>query len=179
MKITVYELVLVSLFSAIFAILGPMTLPIGPVPVTLINFALYISIYALGKKLSTISLLIYLLLGAVGLPVFSNYRGGLSVLLGETGGFLVGFLLTSIVSGFLIDKFYKNKLISFLSLLLGLIIQYLFGTLYFMFLTNTLSLFDILKICVFPFILLDTIKIIIAVFVGKKLKLILKSKKDF
>lgn len=170
MKLTTKEMVITAIFSAVFCILGPITIPIGPIPISLTNFVIYISIYILGAKNASLSYLIYLLIGAVGLPVFSGYAGGLGKLIGATGGYLAGFILTSIVSGIIVDRFYNNKFISILGMLLGLAIAYAFGTMWFAVLNGDKTLIEILKLCVIPFIFFDFIKILTAAFLGPILK---------
>ena len=98
------RLTLIGLSAALLCILGPLSipLPVSPVPITLTNFAVYIIIYILGMHSGTVSVLIYLCLGAVGLPVFSAFSGGLGKLAGPTGGYLAGFLFLALIQGFLI-----------------------------------------------------------------------------
>lgn len=170
MKLTTREMVLTALFAAIFCILGPISVPIGPVPVSLTNFVIYISVYMLSARNATISCLIYLLIGAAGLPVFSGYTGGAGKLLGVTGGYLIGFIFTTVISGIVVNKFYSNKLISILGMLAGLAVTYAFGTAWFAFLNGDKSVYEILKLCVIPFILIDFVKIIIASIFGPILK---------
>ncbi len=170
MKLTTKEMVITALFAAIYCILGPISLPIGPVPISLTSFVVYISIYVLSTKNAAVSCIIYLLLGAVGLPVFSGYTGGLGKLLGVTGGYLVGFVFTAIISGIIVNKYYKNKIISILGMLLGLVVTYAFGTAWFAFLNGDKTVYEILKLCVIPFIALDCVKIVIAALIGPVIK---------
>ena len=102
MGLTTAQMTVAALMTAVMCILGPMALPlpVSPVPISLTNLVLYFMIYILGTKLSLISLGIYLLLGAVGLPVFSGFAGGLGKLAGPTGGYLLGFVFMTIISGF-------------------------------------------------------------------------------
>ena len=86
-KSTIYQLTTCAIMTALMCILGPMSIPIGPIPVSFTNLVIYLAVYLLGTKGATISYLIYLLLGAVGLPVFSGYAGGLAKLAGPTGGY--------------------------------------------------------------------------------------------
>ena len=99
-KLKIQELVLAALMTAVLAILSPISIPIGPVPISLGTFAVCLSVTILGKNLGTVSYLTYLLLGLAGLPVFSNYEGGLAKLLGPTGGYLIGMLFLSLLGGF-------------------------------------------------------------------------------
>lgn len=146
-------------------ILGPMSIPIGPIPVSLTNFVLYITVILLGTKLSTVSYLIYLLLGLVGLPVFSGYAGGIGKLAGPTGGYLIGFILMVIISGIFYEKFSSNKILIGLGMVLGTIIAYIFGTIWFI-IQMDCELSYALSVCVFPFIPFDLIKIVLAIIIG-------------
>ena len=98
------DIVLISLFSAIIVICSLITIP-SVIPFTLQTFALFTIIGILGTKKAFLSVLLYLLLGAVGLPVFSGFRGGIGHLFGVTGGYLLGFLLTTLISGTLLNIF--------------------------------------------------------------------------
>lgn len=97
------KITMIGLMTAVTCILGPLSLPLpfSPVPITLTNFAVFLSIYILGMKYGTISLLIYLALGTIGLPVFSSFSGGLGKLAGPTGGYLFGFIFLALIHGFL------------------------------------------------------------------------------
>ena len=91
-KVTIYQLTFMAMMAAVTCILGPLSVPIGQIPISLTNLVIYFTVFVLGIWAGTGSYGIYLLLGAVGLPVFSGFAGGLGKLLGPTGGFLIGFL---------------------------------------------------------------------------------------
>ena len=91
-KTNVREMALIALMAAVTCILGPLSVPIGVVPISLTNFAIYLAIYVLGCRRGTISYIVYLLLGLVGLPVFSGFSSGVGKLFGPTGGYLIGFI---------------------------------------------------------------------------------------
>ena len=93
-KIKTKQMVLIALMTAVTCVLGPLSIPLpfSPVPISLTNFAIFLAIFVLGMKNGTISFIIYLLLGAVGVPVFSSFRGGLQVLAGPTGGYLLSLI---------------------------------------------------------------------------------------
>ena len=99
-KIRTKQMVLIALMTAVTCVLGPLSIPLpfSPVPISLTNFAIFLAIFVLGMKNGTISFIIYLLLGAIGVPVFSSFRGGLQVLAGPTGGYLIGFIFLAPVS---------------------------------------------------------------------------------
>ena len=106
-KIKTKQMVLIALMTAVTCVLGPLSIPLpfSPVPISLTNFAIFLAIFVLGMKNGTISFVIYLLLGAVGVPVFSSFRGGLQVLAGPTGGYLIGFIFLALIMGFALDHF--------------------------------------------------------------------------
>ena len=86
----VYLMSVTALMAAVTCILAPMSIPIGPVPISLTNLAIYLSLYLLGWKWGTVSYLVYVVIGAVGVPVFSGFTGGLGKLAGPTGGYIAG-----------------------------------------------------------------------------------------
>ena len=88
---TTYAITVTALMTAVTCILAPLSIPIGPVPISLTNLAIYISLYLLGWKRGTISYLIYLLIGLVGIPVFSGFTGGPAKLAGPTGGYIIDY----------------------------------------------------------------------------------------
>ena len=90
--------------AAVICVLGPLSVPIGPVPISLTNFAIYITMYVLDAKRGTIAYLIYMLIGLAGLPVFSGFSGGAGKLFGPTGGYIIGFLPMAFVIGVVIDR---------------------------------------------------------------------------
>ena len=100
-----YAMAVTALMTAVTCILAPLSIPIGPVPISLTNFAIYLSLYLLDWKKGTISYILYLLLGLVGLPVFSGFTGGIGKLAGPTGGYIIGFIPMAIIAGIVIDKF--------------------------------------------------------------------------
>ncbi|MGN1481369.1 biotin transporter BioY [Porcipelethomonas sp.] len=164
------EIVLVGLAAALMCIAGPFSIPIpfSPVPISLTNLAIYIAAFILEWKLCGLSTVIYLLLGMVGLPVFSGFTGGLSKLAGPTGGYLIGFIFTALICGFFCHKF--NKIYMYvIGMVLGLAVAYIFGTAWFMIQQDT-GLIPSLTMCVIPFLPGDAVKIVIAAILGPILK---------
>ncbi len=125
-----YEITMTALMAAVTCILAPLSIPIGPVPISFTNLAIYLSLYLLGWKKGTISYLIYLLLGLVGLPVFSGFTGGPAKLAGPTGGYIIGFIVMAVIAGLVIDNCHK-PLIQLVGMIAGTIVCYLFGTVWF------------------------------------------------
>lgn len=159
-----YRMTMAALVTAVTCILAPLALPIGPVPISLTNLVLYFSLYLLGWKLGTISLCVYLLLGAVGLPVFSGFAGGLAKLVGPTGGYLIGFLPMMILTGIMMEKS-KKRWVHFLAMVVGTAVCYAFGTMWFCVVMDS-TVGSALMMCVIPFIPGDLIKIVLAVLGG-------------
>ena len=150
-----------ALFAALCCILSPISIPIGPIPVTLGLFLVMLCAVVLGSLRSTVSVALYLLIGAIGLPVFSGGMGGISRLLGPTGGYLWGYLLCTLLIG--LRRFFpKKKLFSeitgaFLFCLFGLCVVYLCGTVWYYFYAK-ISFSAALEIAVLPFAVLDLAK---------------------
>lgn len=164
-RMTTYQLAVTALMAAVMCVLGPLSVPIGEVPISLTNLVICFAVWLLGAKFGTLSVLVYLLLGAVGLPVFSAYSGGLAKLAGPTGGYLIGFLPMAFIGGWVIEKTKGQPVLSGLGLVLGIAVSYLFGTAWFVFQMGC-ELSYALAICVYPFIAFDLAKVVITVLVG-------------
>ena len=161
-------LIFISLLAAILSISSPFSIYLGAIPFTFATFIIYI-IGGITKRFNGfISIVLYIMIGLIGVPVFSGFRGGLYVILGPTGGFIVGYIpMVLIIS--LITSIDKNKIYwYFIAMFLGTIVCYLFGTLWYVFITNA-NIVMAFKICVLPFILFDTLKIIFAVIISYSL----------
>ena len=169
-KIKTKQMVLIALMTAVTCVLGPLSIPLpfSPVPISLTNFAIFLAIFVLGMKNGTISFIIYLLLGAVGVPVFSSFRGGLQVLAGPTGGYLIGFIFLALIMGFALDHFDRKLVPTIIGMIIGMVVCYAFGTVW---LAKLLSLSskEGLMMGVIPYLPGDAAKIIIAAIVGPKL----------
>lgn len=168
-KLSVKDITLIALMAAVICVLGPITIPIGPVPLSFANLAIYLTVILLGWKKGTISVLIYLLIGLVGLPVFSNFSGGVGKLFGPTGGYLLGYLFVAMVGGLFTEKFAGKKYMYMLGMVLGTMCMYTAGTIWLAYQGN-LSFAAALWAGVIPFIPGDMIKIIIAVLAGMQIK---------
>lgn len=168
-KMSTRQLALIGIMSAVICILGPLSLPIGLVPISLTNLVIYFSLYALGQKKGTISYVVYLLIGLVGLPVFSGFSGGFVKLAGPTGGYLIGFIFMAFISGIFIDRFSSKIYICIFGMILGTVITYLFGTAWLAYVAK-MPFNTALYAGVIPFIPGDLIKIIIAALIGPQIK---------
>lgn len=169
-KIRTKQMVLIALMTAVTCVLGPLSIPLpfSPVPISLTNFAIFLAIFILGMKNGTISFIIYLLLGAVGVPVFSSFRGGLQVLAGPTGGYLIGFIFLALIMGFALDHFDRKLVPTIIGMIIGMAVCYAFGTVWLAKLLS-LSFKEGLMMGVIPYLPGDAAKIIIAAVVGPKL----------
>ena len=165
---TVYACSMTAVMAAVTCVLAPMSIPIGPVPISLTNLAIYIALYLLGWKLGTLSCVVYLLIGILGVPVFSGFTGGLGKLLGPTGGYIIGFLPMAVIGGLFLKRFQHRGLHCF-GLALGTIVCYLLGTAWFCFSMKT-SVAAALGQAVFPFIPFDAAKIVLAAGIGPLLR---------
>lgn len=169
-KIRTKQMVLIALMTAVTCVLGPLSIPLpfSPVPISLTNFAIFLAIFVLGMKNGTISFIIYLLLGAVGVPVFSSFRGGLQVLAGPTGGYLIGFIFLALIMGFALDHFDRKLVPTIIGMIIGMVVCYAFGTVWLAKLLS-LSFKEGLMMGVIPYLPGDAAKIIIVAIVGPKL----------
>ena len=127
-KFPIREITVIAQFAALTAVCSWLQIPAFPIPFTMQTFAVFLTVYVLGFEKGLISVSVYLLLGATGLPVFSKFQGGVGVIAGPTGGYLVGFLLTAAVTGILLRFSRERPFPVFFSMLAGLIICYVFGT---------------------------------------------------
>lgn len=177
---------LCGLFAALMAICSMISIPLGftPVPVNLATLGVFLAGGLLGKKYGTISLAVYVLIGAVGVPVFAGFRGGLSVLAGPTGGYIIGYIAAAFLVGLLTELFLGRKsaavqkagsprvkelLLCAAAMVVGLAACYLLGTAWFMISTHT-GLWPALVSCVFPFLPGDALKIIAGSLLVQKLR---------
>lgn len=166
-KFTVKQLALVGLMTAVICVLGPLALniPVSPVPISLGTLAIYFVVSVLGMKLGTISVIIYILLGLAGVPIFAGFTSGPGKLFGPTGGYIIGYIFMALICGFFVDHFGRKLPVYFLGMLLGTAVCYLLGTLWLGFQMN-MSFPKALMAGVIPYIPGDLVKLIIAMVVG-------------
>ena len=163
--LSIRHMAMIAVITAVTCVLAPMSLPIGPVPISLTNLVIYFGLYVLGTKNGTISYLIYLLIGLVGIPVFSGFTGGPAKLFGPTGGYLIGFIPMALIAGFFIHKFHAKWYASLIGMILGTIVCYALGTAWLAFQLG-LDLHQALMAGVIPFLPGDFIKMILAMLIG-------------
>ena len=155
------DLTRIAFLTAIIIICSYITIPFA-VPFTLQTLGVFLSVLVLGKNKGSFAVLIYLLIGIIGVPVFSGMKGGIGVLLSPTGGYLTGFLACAYITGIIYEK--TNK--PFLSCISGLMVLYTAGTVWF-YIVNPVSFVSIIATCILPFIIPDVLKIALAVYIKK------------
>jgi biotin transport system substrate-specific component len=163
------QMAIIGVITAVICILGPLSIPIGVVPITFTNLAIYFALYTLGMRKGTLSYIIYMLIGLAGLPVFSGFSGGLPKLVGPTGGYIIGFIFMALIGGCFIDKFWDKWYLSLVGMVIGTAICYLFGTVWLAYQAH-MSLGAAFSVGVIPFIMGDMIKILIAALVGPQIR---------
>ena len=166
---SVQKMAIIALMTAVLCILAPISIPvfISPVPISLGVLAIYLTAYVLSPLDATISVIIFILLGTFGLPVFSGYSGGLSKLVGPTGGYIIGFLFTVYISSLFIHM-KKGIIFDVIGMITGLVLCYILGTIWFSYQQGKGFIASLL-LCVVPFLIGDAIKIIVAVILGTQL----------
>jgi len=175
-KLQTVDLVYMAVGTVLITVCSWISIPMV-VPFTLQTFAVFFILSLLGGKRGTISILVYILLGAVGVPVFSGFMGGIGKLLGMTGGYILGFILTGLLYWLAQRLFGEKLLVRILSLLAGLLVCYAFGTAWFMIVyardSGPIGLWSALTMCVIPFILPDLAKMALALFLSDRMKKLL------
>ncbi len=167
------DMIYVALFAAVICVCSLISINIGEVPITLQTFAVCAAAAMLGWKRGTLSVIIYILLGAIGLPVFAGGSGGFGIIAGSTGGYIVGFIFTALIVGVVADKFNRKIIALVIAMVVGILVCYAFGTPWFMFVTN-MDLVTSLGYCVIPFLIPDAVKIIVATVLVNRLNKIVK-----
>ncbi len=164
--------VLISLFSAIIAVLSFISIP-APIPFTLQTLGVFCALCVLGGKKGLLSIILYILLGIIGLPVFSHFSGGIGHLFGVSGGYIIGFIPLALVHWGITYKFNNTICSKAVGLIAGLSICYLLGTLWYTYKYvgnfTIESFISSLSVCVLPFLIPDMIKLSCALLIDKKL----------
>lgn len=130
MKLTLHEQLMAATFAGIIAIFSQIIIPIGVVPWSLQTFIVGLSVTLLGRKVGTWAVLIYFLLGLIGLPVFAGGASGVAALFGPTGGYLIGFIFTSFIIGTIIKYTGYTYFGTISANLIGFLVALFFGTIW-------------------------------------------------
>ena len=174
MKISSRTIAFTALLAAIICAIAPWTVPIGPIPVSLATFGIYIASCVIDAKHGTVATIVYVVLGEIGVPVFSGARGGFGVIAGPTGGYIVGYVFLAVVTGLLIDFLGREKRIWIypIAMIAGTAVLYAFGTAWFLIVytrTGAITLGVVLAKCVLPFLLPDAVKLALATLLRARL----------
>ncbi|WP_430536632.1 biotin transporter BioY [Listeria rocourtiae] len=159
------QLIINALFAVIIAILAQITIPIGPIPLTGQTFAVGLAATILGARNATISVAVYIVLGAIGVPVFAGMTAGLGIIFGPTGGFLIGFLFNAYITGYLIEKTNFNMLYAIFANIIGTFVTLLFGVIWLKF-SGDFSWTTAFTAGAIPFIIPGILKAVFAALVG-------------
>ena len=172
-KTKTYDMAYIAVCTVLSAICSWISIPMT-VPFTLQTFAVFLSVSILGGRRGTMAVLVYVLLGAVGIPVFAGFTGGPGIILNTTGGYIIGFILSALIMWLTESLFGKKLPVQILSMVLGLLACYAVGTVWFMFVymrqTGAVGLGTVLGWCVIPFIIPDAVKIALALMLGNTLR---------
>ncbi|MEL4105716.1 biotin transporter BioY [Oscillospiraceae bacterium WX1] len=172
-NMSIRNMVFTALIAALICVASPFVIPIGPIPLSLATLAIYLAASVLNWKYGTLAVIVYILIGAVGLPVFSGFTGGVQKLVGVTGGFIIGYIPCALVIGLLVDKFELKKWKYPVAMVLGTIVLYACGTAWFIHVTGA-PFQKALTLCVLPFLIGDAIKIALASLIAPVLRKTLK-----
>lgn len=164
---SVKEMTKIGMMVAVLCVISPFSfpLPFSPVPISLSSLAIFLTVYVLGMKRGTFSCFVYILIGTVGVPVFSGFSGGVHKLMGPTGGYIIGYLFLAVVSGFFVERWRKQKILHLCGMALGTVLLYGFGTVW-LAEQGGLSFQEALLVGVVPFVLGDVAKIGISFIIG-------------
>jgi biotin transport system substrate-specific component len=172
-KSKTYDMAYIAIFAVIMAICSWISIPMT-VPFTLQTFGVFIAVGVLGGKRGTMAVLVYILLGAVGLPVFAGFSGGIGSLLGTSGGYIIGFLFSALAMWGIEKLAGRKPVVQIISMVIGLVICYVFGTIWFMVVyarnSGAVGLGTVFGWCVIPFIIPDLIKIALAFIVSRNVR---------
>lgn len=168
MKVNLKKSAQAAVFSSIIAIVSQFSVPLTPVPLNFTVAAVILCGALLGKKYGSLSVFIYILMGCVGIPVFSGFRGGVQVLAGVTGGYIIGYPIIAFSVGLAVEKSAKPALFIF-SEVIGLALCYLFGTVHYCLFANVPPSAAV-SACVLPFLPADAVKILLCSAIYKKIK---------
>ena len=175
-SLSINDLTLIALFTAVIAVCSWISIP-AAVPFTLQTFAVFLTAGLLGGRRGTLTVIVYILLGAIGVPVFSGFTGGIGHLLGPTGGYIIGFIFSALVMWFAETRYGRSLRVLAASMVTGLIVCYAFGTAWFMAVytreSGAIGLMTALSWCVFPYIIPDAVKIAVAVILCRRLRPVL------
>ncbi len=166
MKSKTYYYVVTAFAAAIIAVLAQISIPIpGFVPITGQTLAVGLVVTILGTRYGTLAVLVYILLGAIGVPVFAGMKAGLGIIIGPTGGYIIGFLAQAFIQGIYMDKMGYNHVHAIISNLIGMVVTLAFGTAWLK-IAASMSWEAAFLAGVAPFIIVGILKAIVAAWIG-------------
>lgn len=173
-KLNAKDMAYIALSAAFMSICAWISVP-ATVPFTLQTFAVSLCAAVFGSRRAAISIIVYIILGTVGLPVFSGFRGGPGMLVGATGGFITGFLPAAVIAGWRASV-RKSALVDIMYMLIALVVCYLFGTLWYaaVYGSGLAAFKSALLVCVVPYVVPDCIKIALAAALAPRLRRYIK-----
>ena len=166
MKFDSKNMTKIAVMTAVICILGPLSIPIGPVPISLTPLTILLSVYILGTASGSVATLLYVFLGAVGLPVFGGFTGGFGIIAGPTGGYIIGYVFLALISGWFIEHFYNMVWVQYMGMCLGMAVLYAFGTAWLAYVAH-MTFAEALAAGVLPFIAVDMIKMAVSIILGR------------
>ena len=165
----VTSLVLCAVFAALTAVCSQIQIPLAVIPINLALFSVHLCALLMKKSRAALSMTVYLLMGLVGLPVFVGFQGGAGVLLGRTGGYIIGYVASAFLTALIVEKWGRSWWKMALAIVCGVAACYAFGTAWYMVLTGS-PLWLSLSYCVLPFLPGDAVKTALAVALAGRLE---------
>ncbi len=170
-KSLTFDIALIAVFTAVTVVCSWLSVPLGTVPLTLQTFGVLLTAGVLGLKRGMAAVMTYIALGTVGLPVFHGFQGGFGILLGATGGFIFGFVFTSLVVGLAVERFEVTLKNLIIAMTVGMLLCYLCGTVWYACLySDGKGFLSIVLTAVVPFLIPDAVKIAFAAVLVKRVK---------
>lgn len=179
-RLSTLDMVYIAIGAAFIAVCSWISIP-TTVPFTLQTFAVFVVLLTLGGRRGVLTTLVYVLMGAVGIPVFSGFAGGMGVLLGKTGGYILGFIFMGLIYSVITKVSGEKTPVMIVALLLGLVACYAFGTVWFMYIylrdTGEVGAMTVMTWCVFPFIIPDLVKMALAFVISKRVRFMIRQER--
>ena len=173
MDMSTRDLILIAQCAAMIAVCSWISVP-AAVPFTMQTFGVFLTVGMLGGKRGTLSVLVYLLLGMAGVPVFSGFSGGIGHIMGPTGGYIAGFLFSVLVMWLAEHWFGRSMKVLVISMAAGLLVCYAFGTAWFVLeganKNGGMGFMAALSLCVVPYVIPDALKIALAAQLTRRLR---------
>ena len=172
------DLIYISIGAVLISVCSWISIP-TTIPFTLQTFAVFVVLLMFGGERGLLATVVYVIMGIIGLPVFSNFTGGLGVILGNTGGYILGFIFMGLIYIAFTRLIKDNTVVRVVALIMGLVVCYAFGTAWFMFVymknTGPVGFVTVLSWCVFPFIIPDLIKMALAFVIAGRISTRIRS----